>query len=98
MSPSLFNSFDGGFHNYKADYLSVHARNLLKPVLEVWDVDLKFLFVTAILNADLNPQLFKTRISVKLFNKFEILYNFNKLPPKQYYDAEVKVNKVRANL
>ena len=55
MSPTMFSAFDGGFHNYKADFVSVNARNLLKPLLEVYDTDIKFLLIDGVLNSDMNP-------------------------------------------
>lgn len=32
----------------------MHARNLTKPLFEVWDIDMRFLYIVGILNADQN--------------------------------------------
>lgn len=72
MNPSLFSSFEGAIHNYKFDYVSMHSRNLLTPLVEAWDLDLKFLMIAGILNADQNPSVFKTKISDKIFCKYEV--------------------------
>ncbi len=40
--------------------------------MEAWDVDVKFLMIVGLLNADLNPGLFKTKIYDKIFNKYEV--------------------------
>lgn len=76
----------------------MHARNLLAPLLEAWDVDVKFLMIAGILNADLNPSLFKTKIADKIFNKYEVHYQYNKLLPKLFYDAEIKITKVKTSI
>ncbi len=98
LNPSLFSAFEGAIHQYKCDYLSMHARNLLAPLFEAWDVDVKFLMIAGILNADLNPSLFKTKIVDKIFNKYEVQYQYNKLLPKLFYDAEIKITKFKASL
>lgn len=90
MTPSLFSSFESAIHHYKCDYVAIHGRNMLAPIVEAWDVDVKFLLIVAMLNADLNPQLFKTKITEKIFNKYEVQYVYNKLLPKMFYDAELK--------
>jgi hypothetical protein len=72
MTPSLFSSFESAIHHYKCDYVAIHGRNMLAPIVEAWDVDVKFLLIVSMLNADLNPQLFKTKITEKIFNKYEV--------------------------
>ena len=61
-------------------------------------MDVKFLMIAGLLNADLNPQLFKTKICDKIFNRYEVQYYYNKLLPKLFYDAEVKVTKVKVTV
>jgi hypothetical protein len=34
--------------------------------------------IAGLLNADLNPQLFKTKIYDKIFNSYEVQYYYNK--------------------
>lgn len=96
MTSILFKEFDTGLHSYKCDYAAWHIRNLMKPVVEAWDVEVKFLFINALLNPDMNPSLFKTKTYSKIFKKYEIQHSYNKLVSKQYYDAEIKINKVKA--
>jgi hypothetical protein len=98
LTPQLFSTFESAIHTYKCDYLAMHARNLLAPLLEAWDVDVKFLMIAGLLNADQNPQLFKTKISDKIFNRYEVQYHYNKLLPKLFYDAEVKITKVKVSV
>ncbi len=98
LTPTIFTSFESAIHHYKCDYLSMHARNLLAPLIEAWDVDVKFLMIAGLLNADTNPALFKTKIADKIFNKYEVQYHYNKLLPKLFYDAEVKVTKFKASI
>lgn len=98
MNPSLFSSFEGAIHNYKVDYIAMHARNLLAPLAEAWDLDMKFLIIAGILNADINPTVFKTKIYEKIFNKYEVQIGYNRLLPKLFYDAELKVQKVKASI
>lgn len=50
----------------------MHSRNLLQPLLEAWDVDVKFLMILGMLNVDQNPQLFKTKVHDRIFNKYEV--------------------------
>jgi hypothetical protein len=76
----------------------MHARNLLTPIMEAWDVDVKFMMIVGILNADQNPLLFKTKISDKIFNKYEVQYQYNKLLPKMFYDADLKIQKVKLSI
>lgn len=92
---SLFKELDGAFHTYTADYIAWHVRNLQKPMIEVWGVDVRFLFINATLNPDQNP-IFKTKVWHKIFDKYEVYKSFNKLPTKQYYDAEIKLDKIKA--
>ncbi len=76
----------------------MHARNLLAPLMEAWDVEVKFLMIAGLLNADMNPQLFKTKIADKIFNKYEVQYHYNKLLPKLFYDGEIKINKFKCSI
>jgi len=91
----LFKEIDGAFHTYTADYIAWHVRNLQKPMVEVSGVDVRFLFINAALNPDQNPNMFKTKVWNRIFNKFEVYSSFNKLTSKQYYDAEVKLDKIK---
>jgi hypothetical protein len=72
LNPQIFGSFESALHTYKCDYLAMHARNLLAPLMEAWDIEVKFLMIAGLLNAEINPQLFKTKISDKIFNKYEV--------------------------
>ena len=58
-------------------------------------MDVKFLFINANLNPEGNPHLFKTKISNKVFDKYEVLNSFNKLASKQYYDGEIDIKRVK---
>lgn len=98
MTPSLFSGFEGAVHSYKLDYISVHSRNMLSPILEAWDVDIKFLFITGILSPESNPSVFKTKVTDKIFGKYEVQLGYNRLLPKLFYDSDVKVAKVRVNV
>jgi len=94
MQQSYFKAFDAGIQTLTADYLGVCLKDLQKPFCEVYDLDLRFLFVNAILNADLNPSLFKVNIEDKIFERYGVTRSFNKLISKQYYDAELKAKKL----
>ena len=52
MIPALFTSFEGAYHHYKCDYVSMHSRNLFKPIGEMWDVEMKFMMVAGMLNPE----------------------------------------------
>jgi hypothetical protein len=91
MSPGLFKGFEGALHNYECDYIAMHARNMLCPILEAWDVQVKFMIVIGLLNEEVNPSIFKTKVSDKIFNKYEVQYHYNKLLPKMFYDADLKI-------
>lgn len=98
MNPQLFKGFDSGVHTYTCDYISIHSRNLLKPLVEVWDLDFKFLLIIGVLNSKQNTALFKTKVVDKIFKKFEVIKSFNKLMSKWFYDADFKCNKLRVTL
>ena len=55
LTPQLFSNFESAIHTYKCDYIAMHARNLLAPLMEAWDVEVKFLMIAGLLNADMNP-------------------------------------------
>jgi hypothetical protein len=55
MTPQLFSGFESAIHSYKCDYLAIHARNLLAPLIETWDIECKFLMIAGLLNSDINP-------------------------------------------
>lgn len=55
LTPQLFTAFESAIHSYKCDYLAVHARNLLAPLLEAWDLDVRFLMIAGLLDAEQNP-------------------------------------------
>ena len=76
----------------------MHARNLLAPLFEAWDVEVKFLMIAGLLSADFNQNLFKTKIYDKIFNKYEVQYHYNKLLPKMFYDSEIKITKFKASI
>jgi len=78
LSPQLFSTFESAIHSYKCDYLALHKRNLLASLPEAWYVEVKFPMIAGLLNADLNPQLFKTKICDKIFNSYEVQYYYNK--------------------
>ena len=61
MNPVLFKELDAGVHTYTCDYLAWHVRNLMRPLVEIWDVDVKFLFINAVLHPEMNPTIFKTK-------------------------------------
>lgn len=82
MTPILFKELDPGLHTYKCDYMSWHLRNLLKPFVEVWGVDFRFLFINAELNPNSNPSLFKSKTYSRIFKKYEIKRSYNKLVSK----------------
>lgn len=90
--------FDTGIHTYTCEHMSWHSRNLTKPLFEVWALDFRFLFINAALSAKSNPILFKTKIYDKIFKKYEIQKTFNKLMSKQYYDAEIKMDKFKIGI
>jgi hypothetical protein len=52
MTPGLFKEFEGAIYNFKSDYAALHARNLLRPIIEIDDLDIKFMMLKGILNAD----------------------------------------------
>ncbi|CDW78547.1 UNKNOWN [Stylonychia lemnae] len=98
MSVALFKELDSGVHSYKCDYISWHIRNLVKPIVEVYQVEVNFLFINGLLNPDMNPSLFKAKTFSKIFKKYEIQHSYNKLVSKQFYDADIKINNVKANI
>lgn len=82
MSPALFKGFDTGFHTYTADYISLHVRNLQKPILEIWNFSIKFAFINGTLNSMQNPSLFSKTIEEVIFKKYRIQAPFNRLVTK----------------
>lgn len=98
MTPSLFSGFEGAVHSYKLDYVSIHSRNMLSPILEGWDVDFRFLLIAGILSPEGNPSVFKTKVVDKIFGKYEVQLGYNRLLPKFYYDSDIKIAKVRLNV
>ena len=52
LTPQLFTAFESAVHTYKCDYLAVHARNLLAPLLEALDLDIRFLLIAGLLDAE----------------------------------------------
>lgn len=78
--------------------MSLHGRNMLRPILEIWELDFRFILINAILNSKMNTDLFKTKVYEKIFKKFEITKSFNKLVSKQYYDSDFKCKRLRVQV
>ncbi len=98
MNPGLFSSFEGANHSYKMDYVSFHSRNMLSPIIEAWDCDVRFLMIAGILSPEGNPSVFKTKVYDKIFGKYEVQLSYNRLLPKLFYDADLKLSKLKLNI
>lgn len=64
---------------------------MLSPVVEAWDVDVKFLLILGLLSPEPCPLIYMTKIHDKIFNKYEVEFKYNKLLPKMFYDGDIKI-------
>jgi len=76
------------------EYLAMHARSIFKPVLEIWNFDLKTELMNVLLNSSVNPQLFQTDAVHRIFNRFPLPIKYNKLPTRFYYMVQIDVQKI----
>jgi len=69
-----------------------------KPIVEMWNLDLKFTFINAFLNELENESLFRVVVKDKIYDKFEVTANYSKLVSKQYYDAYIACERVKVTM
>jgi hypothetical protein len=50
------------------------------------------------LNPEYNPDLFKVNVKRRIFNKFAMTEEWNKLVNKWYYDIAINIEKVRISV
>ena len=98
IQTDTFNSFVSGIHNFRLDYGYMMARNMKRPVIEVWKINWKQTIISATLNPDSNKHLFTTFIQNKIFNRFELPKFFNRLPTKIFFDICIEIQKLRVNI
>ena len=74
------------------------ARNMQRPILEAWRLNLKSTVIVAEVNPIQNLALFTLNMRQKIFQRFELPKLFNKLLSKWYYDATLNIHKFRVNI
>ena len=62
-----FVAFKPGIHTFKIDYAYLIARNMQKPIVEMWRFNWNQTFIAAELNTNQNPSLFTTYLKNKIF-------------------------------
>ena len=93
LQMSIFDDFKGSIFQFSSDYMALHARSFMKPILEVWGWSLNLQWLIGILSPASNPELFSTKIEKKIFRKFPIPVTWNRLQSKHFYSADIKVQK-----
>jgi hypothetical protein len=91
INPETFKSFVSGIHNFRLDYGYMMARNMRRPVVELWKINWKQTIIAATPSPDSNLQLFTTNIQNKIFNRFDLPKFFNRLPSKIYFDMSIDI-------
>jgi hypothetical protein len=64
---------------------------MLSPIIEAWDVEVKFLMIIGLLSPEPCPMIYMTKINDKIFNKYGVEFKYNKLLSKMFYDGEIKI-------
>lgn len=67
IKSDTFVNFKPGIHTFKFDYAYLIARNMKKPILEMWRVYWNQTFIAAELNTSQNPSLFTSYLRNKIF-------------------------------
>lgn len=67
ITADTFDSFRPGNQHFKFDYAYVIARNMQKPIIELWNLDWRQVFIVASHNPELNKQLFTCQLQNKIF-------------------------------
>ena len=98
ITSNTFKSFSPGIHTIKIDYLYLMARNMQRPLFELWGLNWKQTFIAAQINPIQNMELFTCYLKNKIFQRFEMPVLFNRLLSKQYYDANIDIQKLRVNI
>jgi hypothetical protein len=98
IKEDTFKGFKPGVHTFKIDYLYMMARNMQRPIIELWKLNWNQIFIVAEVNPIFNMELFTTTLKNKIFQRFEMPKLFNKLLSKQYYDSSIDIYKLRVNI
>ena len=85
--PNVFEHFDMVSMRMGLEYFAIHGRSILKPVIEIWNLDIRTEQMNVLLNSKVNPPLFQTEAINRIFNHFPLPVVFNKLPNRHYYTA-----------
>ena len=91
--PNFFDCFDVFVVKINFEYLAIHARSIFKPVVEVWNFDIKSELMNVQLNSSMNPQLFRTEVVDRIFNRFALPRMYNKLPNRFHYMVQLEIHK-----
>lgn len=76
-------------------YAHLSARSLHKPIFEWSNFSCKAEMLTGILNSQINKELFTTPIIQKIFDRFDLQKEYNRLLNKLFYDVEIRVSKLK---
>ena len=82
IQPDTFKSFKPGIYTVNIDYLYAMARNMLRPIIELWKLSWKSTFIVAEVNPNKNPGLFTMHMRNKIFQRFEMRKHWNTLLSK----------------
>jgi len=98
LSRNLFEHLKGAVHSYQFEYWAWHSRSFYKPLFEFWNFSMQFDSLTGVPNSNFNKNLFSETVVKKIFNKFDLVEVYNKLPNKWYYDMVIQIQKFRQSI
>lgn len=98
ITDDSFASFKPSIHHFKIDYMCIRGRNMQKPLFKLWKVNWQQTFIIGRVNPSGNKSLFTTTLKNKIFNRFELPLEFNRLLSKWYYDTVIDIKKLECTI